>query len=151
MASTISNANLVVTLTEKLTLNGRDHGSIKKMTISGVNEVSKRILTCATTPGTQVYAGSTATSLGTFVTDNVKYIRITNLDDTNFIVLHLTNGSDHHAQITLAAGNVFFLTDVSATFDNEASVADFSAEDIIRIDVMADTAACDIEILVASA
>lgn len=150
MASTISNASLVVTLTEKLTLNGRDHGSSQKMTITGVNEVSKRILTCATTPGTQVYAGGDAAGLGTFVTDNVKYIRITNLDDTNFVVIHL-EGNSHYAQVTLAAGNVFFLNDVSATFDSEASVADFNAEDITRIDVMADTAACDIEILVASA
>ena len=80
----------------------------------------------------------------------MKYIRITNLDDTNFVVVHL-EGNSHYAQITLAAGNVFFLNDVSATFDSEASVADFNAEDITRIDVMADTAACDIEILVASA
>ena len=150
MASTISDSTLSVILTEKLTLNGRDHGSSQKITITGVNEVSKRILTCATTPGTQVYAGGAAAGLGTFVTDNVKYIRITNLDDTNFVVVHL-EGNGHYTQLTLAAGNVFFLTDVSATFDSEALVADFSAEDITRIDVMADTAACDIEILVASA
>ena len=149
MASTISNSTLTVTLTEQLTLNGRDYGATRKMSISGINEVSKRILTCATTPGTQVYAGSTASGLGTFVTDNVRYIRITNLDDTNFVVLHL-EGNSHYAQIALSAGDVFFLTDVSAVFDSEASVADFSAEDITRIDVMADTAACDVEILVAS-
>ena len=149
MASTISNSTLTVTLTEQLTLNGRDYGATRKMSIEGINEVSKRILTCATTPGTQVYAGSTAAGLGTFVTDNVRYIRITNLDDTNFVVLHL-EGNSHYAQIALAAGDVFFLTDVSAVFDSEASVADFSAEDITRIDVMADTAACDVEILVAS-
>lgn len=150
MASTLSDSTLSVILTEKLTLNGRDHGSSQKITITGVNEVSKRILTCATTPGTQVYAGGAAAGLGTFVTDNVKYIRITNLDDTNFVVVHL-EGNGHYTQLTLAAGNVFFLTDVSATFDSEASIANFSAEDITRIDVMADTAACDIEILVASA
>ena len=41
MASTISNSSLSVTITEKLTLNGTDHGSTKKMTISDINEVSK--------------------------------------------------------------------------------------------------------------
>ena len=149
MASTISNSSLSVTITEKLTLNGTDHGSTKKITISDINEVSKRILTVPTT-GIQVYAGSTDAGLGTFVTADVRYIRITNLDNSNYIVVHL-EGNGHTAQITLSAGHVFFLTDVSATFDSEAAIGDFSAEDITRIDVMANTAACDVEILVASA
>ena len=148
MASTITNATLTVTVTEKLTLNGRDHGSKKEISISGINEVSKRIMSIPTT-GIQVYAGSTAVGLGTHVTDDVRYLRITNLDDTNFVVLHL-EGNSHYAQITLAAGQVFFLCDLSDTFDAEASIGDFSAEDITRIDVMADTAACDIELMVAS-
>lgn len=151
MASTLSNATLSVTLTEKIVLNGSDHGSTKKMSISGINEISKRILTCATTPGTQIYAGSDAVSYGTFVTSNVKYIRITNLDDTNSVVLHLSDGSSHHSQHLLAAGQVFFLTDVSASFDVEALVQDFSGENITRIDAMAQSSAVDIEILVASA
>jgi len=149
MASTVSNGTLTVTITEKLILNGKDHGSSKKITATSINEVSKRILTCATT-GTQVYAGSTAAAFGTFVTDNVKYVRITNLDDTNFIVLHL-EGASHYAQIAVPAGSVFLLTDVSSVFDSADAVASFSAVDITRIDVMADTAACDIEIMVASA
>ena len=82
MASTLSNATLTVTLTESITLNGAEHGSKKKMSISGVNEISKRIMTVATT-GTQVYAGSSAAAYGTFVTANVKYLRITNLDTEN--------------------------------------------------------------------
>lgn len=149
MATTVSNGTLTVTVTEKLVLNGKDHGSTKKITATGINEISKRILTCATT-GTQVYAGSTAAAFGTFVTNNVRYVRITNLDDTNFIVLHL-EGASHYAQISVPAGSVFLLTDVSAVFDSAAAVGDFSANDITRIDVMANTAVCDIEIMVASA
>jgi hypothetical protein len=149
MATTVSNGTLTVTITEKLVLNGKDHGSTKKITATGINEISKRILTCATT-GTQVYAGSTAAAFGTFVTNDVRYIRITNLDDTNFIVLHL-EGNSHYAQIAVPAGSVFFLTDVSSVFDNASAVASFSAEDITRIDIMANTAACDVEIMVASA
>ncbi len=150
MATTISNGTLTVTITEKLVLNGKDHGSTKKITATGINEISKRILTCPTTPGVQVYKGAAAAAYGTFVTADVRYIRITNLDDTNFIVLHL-EGASHYAQIAVPAGSVFFLTDVSSVFDNASAVASFSAEDITRIDVMADTAACDIEIMVASA
>lgn len=149
MASTLSNATLNVTLTESIVLNGAEHGSKKKMSISGVNEISKRIMTVPTT-GVQVYAGSSAAAYGTFVTANVKYLRITNLDTENYVVLHL-EGNSHYAQLTLAAGHVFMLTDVSSTFDNNSAIASFSAEDITRIDVMANTADVDIEILVASA
>tara|TARA_Y100000593_G_C4169212_1_gene266066 strand:+ start:127 stop:576 length:450 start_codon:yes stop_codon:yes gene_type:complete len=148
MASSISNATLSVTVTESLTLNGANHGSTKRMNITGINEISKRILTIATT-GTQVYAGSTEASYGTFVTNDVKYVRITNLDNENFVVLHL-EGNSHYAQLSLAPGHVFFLTDVSSTLDSESAIASYSAEDITRIDAMADTAVCDIEILVAS-
>jgi len=151
MASTLSNATLSVTLTEKITLNGAEHGSTKKMSISGVNEIAKRILTCATTPGTQIYKGGSATAYGTFVTDNVKYLRITNLDNENFVVLHFSDESAHYAQFTLAAGQAFFLTDVSSSFDNAAVVQDFTAVNVTRIDAMADTAAVDVEIFVASA
>ena len=46
MASTISNATLTVTVTESLTLNGSNHGSTKRIDVTGVNEVSKRIISC---------------------------------------------------------------------------------------------------------
>ena len=150
MASKISNATLKVTLTEKIVLNGSDHGSVSHVAISGINEISKRILTCATTPGTQIYAGSTAAANGVFVTDNVRYIRITNLDNENYVVLHFTDESAHYAQLTLSPSQVFFITDVSSSFDNASAVADFTAVNITRIDAMANTAAVDIEIMVAS-
>ena len=149
MASTISDSTLSVILTEKLTLNGRDHGSSKSISITGINEVSKRIMTVATT-GTQVYAGSSAVSHGTFVTENVKYIRITNLDDTNSVSIHVEDTSNtKYAQFLIPAGHVFFLTDVASSFGC-AAAAEIPTGDIERIDAMADSEAVDIEIMVAS-
>ena len=89
MASTISNATLTVTVTESLTLNGSNHGSTKRIDVTGVNEVSKRIISCLT-DGTQIYKGhATVASFGQFIYGNVKYIRITNLDDTNAVTIHI--------------------------------------------------------------
>ncbi len=149
MASTLSNAALTVTVTENITLNGSNHGSTKQMTISGINEIQKRIMTCAT-GGTQIYAGGSSVSYGTFETSSVKYVRITNLDSENYIILHL-EGNSHYSQIRLDAGHIFMLTRTSSAFDNSSAVTTFSAEDITRIDAMANTAAVDIELLVASA
>ena len=148
MASTVSSSPLFLTITEKINLNGSEHGSTSKIKIEGINEISKRILSVSTT-GTQVYAGSTSSGLGTFVTDNVKYIRAKNLDDTNYIILHL-EGNSHYSQVKVNPGNVFFLTSISGSFDNASAVGSFSAENITRIDAMANTAVCDIEIVVAS-
>lgn len=149
MTTTVSNSTLSVTITEALNINGADVGSKKKIRISGINEVSKRIMTVAT-GGTQIYAGSSSASHGTFVTSDVKYVRITNLDDTNYIVLHL-EGNSHYAQIKIPAGHVFLLTEVAASLDSADAVASYSANDITRIDAMANTAAVDVEIMVASA
>ena len=151
MASTISDASMTVTITESLILNGVNQGSTKKMTIAGINEVSKRIVTVlASTDSTQIYAGAAAASIGTFITSDVKYIRITNLDDTYPAVLSFSNGADHHAQFSLAAGQVFIVTDTSASFDNNAAIHLFSGEDITQITAMGVGGTVDIEILVAS-
>ena len=151
MATTLSNATLTVTISESLTLNGANHGSTKKIQITGVNEVSKRIMTCAVSPGTQIYRGASAAAFGTFVTANVKYLRITNLDDTYPVVLYFANGVDHSIQHVLAAGQVFMITDTSASFDTAATAAAFSGENITRIDAMGVGGAVDVELLVASA
>lgn len=153
MASTLSNATLTVTVTESLTLNGSDHGSTKKMTIAGVNEVSKRIITVlASTDSTQIYQGhETIASHGQFIYSNVKYIRVTNLDDTNGVVLHIEDSSNSHdAQFLLPAGHVFYLTDAAACYGSAAAIA-IPTGNIEKIDAMGNGGAVDIEILVASA
>ena len=153
MASTISNSTLTVTISENLILNGTNQGSTKKMTISGINEISKRILTVVqgTSNNTQIYAGATAASNGTFITNDVKYIRITNLDNQYSVVLNFSNGSDHNSQFLLAAGQVFIITDTSASFDNNSTIGSFSGENITKIEAMGVSGAVDVEILVASA
>tara|TARA_A200000159_G_C7304221_1_gene331607 strand:+ start:981 stop:1436 length:456 start_codon:yes stop_codon:yes gene_type:complete len=151
MASTLSNSTLTVTVTESLTLNGSNHGSTKKMTIAGVNEVSKRIITTLT-DGTQIYKGhATVASFGQFIYGNVKYIRITNLDDTNPVTIHIedTNNTTY-AQFLIPAGHVFFLTDAAGSY-GDASSPTTPTGNIERIDAVASSAAVDVEILVASA
>ena len=151
MASTLSNATLTVTVTESLTLNGSDHGSTKKMTIAGVNEVSKRIITTLTT-GTQIYKGhETIASSGQFIYGNVKYVRITNLDDTNPVTIHIEDTANTtYAQFLIPAGHVFYLTDAAGSYGDNSSAATPTGN-IEKIEALASTAAIDVEILVASA
>ena len=93
MATTVEKSKLTVRIIEELTLNGSKRGNTVKKVISSVDEVSERIITALTT-GTDLLNLGDAAGAGTFVRDNVKYIRLTNLDDTNYVRLALSTSSD---------------------------------------------------------
>ena len=90
MATTITSAPLKITITESITLNGSQQGGVNTKTINNINEVTKRIVSVPTSE-VQLVAFSTAVAAGTFIAADVRYIRITNKDDTNFIYLVFKN------------------------------------------------------------
>ena len=153
MTSTVGSATLTVTLTEAITLNGYDQGSTNTLTIASVNEVSKRIVT-ATTTEQEVLAFGTAVAAGTFLEDKVVYFRITNLDDTNHVVLTFKSEGNHEFAVKLDKGQSFIYNGdlaggVVDTMDASASALSLALEDLVNVTADADTASCDLEIFVA--
>ena len=106
MATTISNANLTVTLTESVSLNGSEQGATNTLTISNIDEVYKRIVTVPTSEITLIEM-STAVANGTFIESDVLYIRITNKDDTNHVSLTFKNEDNDEMGIKLDKGQSF--------------------------------------------
>ena len=110
-------ANLVTTITESITLNGKERGSTNTLTIGSVTEIFHRIVTCPSGSDTTVatFQAATNTSDGALNLDNVKYIRLTNLDESNPINLSLqvAGGEDGTANmsttILVAAGRSFIM------------------------------------------
>ena len=155
MATTITAATLTVTLTEAVSLNGYDQGSKNTLTVSSVNEVNKRIVTVPTSE-IEVVAISTANAAGTFIEGDVRYIRITNLDDTNHVTLTFKNENDDDFAVKLDKAQSFiFNGDLSGgvvdTMDGiDGTGLTVSLGDLVNITALADTAACDLEIFVAS-
>ena len=159
MASTITSATMKVTLTEQIILNGRDQGSKNELSVSGINEISKRIVTITTTESTIATFSAAVASAGHYVAADVRYIRFTNKDDTNFITLTFRNQDNDEAAIKLDAGQSFIwngdnvngMTAVlNATQDADAaSSTNFGSLTNIQAD--ADTDSCDLEVFVASA
>jgi len=96
MASTVSAANLKVKITEEVILNGRDQGGTTELTIASIKDVSKRIVTIAADDDATVlvFKSTTASADGALDKDTVKYIRITNLDDSNSVNISLQLDSD---------------------------------------------------------
>ena len=94
MTSTVTAATLTVTHTESITLNGVDHGSTNTLSIASINEVMKRIVTVPTSEVEVLALHVSAVSSGTFLEADVRYIRLTNLDDTNHVTLTFKNEDD---------------------------------------------------------
>ena len=164
MASTITAGTLKVTLTEQIILNGRDQGSKNTLSISSINEVVKRIVTITTTEtGLLGFATAPSTELslsyraGQFDEDDARYIRITNLDDTNHIMLRFRGENAAEFVLKLDYGQSFIYNgDLSGgvvdTMDAAASaISTHTLEDLVDITAQADTASCDVEVFVASA
>ena len=159
MASTIKSSKLKVTLIEEIILNGRDQGSKNVLSVGGINEISKRIVTITTTESTIATFSAAVASAGHYVAADVRYIRFTNKDDTNFITLTFRNQDNDEAAIKLDAGQSFIwngdnangMTAVlNATEDADAaSSTNFGSLTNIQAD--ADTDSCDLEVFVASA
>ena len=154
MASTITAAALTVTITESIELNGKDQGGINTLVKPSVATISKRIVDVPASE-VEIIAMSTAVASGTFIEGDVRYIRITNLDDTNHVTLTFKDEDATEFAILLDKGQSFIYNgDLSAgvvnTMHAGGSALTVSLNDLVNVTALADTAACDVEVLVAS-
>ena len=153
MASTITSATMTVTITEKINLNGKDQGSKNTLSITGISEISSRIVTATTDKLELLSFGK-----GSFVKANVRYMRFTNLDDTNHLNLFFTNESDDEFAVKLDKGQSFIYNGdlVGGTVDtmdanNAAAASSGQLADLVKVSVQTDSDSCDLEYIVASA
>ena len=155
MTSTLTAATLTVKIHESISLNGKDQGATTSLSLSSINEISKRIVTVTTTEA-EVVAMSTAASSGTFIEGDVKYMRFTNLDDTNHITLTFKNENDDEFAVKLDKGQSFIYNgDISGVVVDTMDAIDgtgltISLGDLVNVTADADTASCDMEIFIAS-
>jgi len=154
MATTITAATLTVTLTEEITLNGQDKGSTNALTVASVTEVSQRIVEVPQTEINLLSFQATNPGAGTFDEADVRYIRLTNKDDTNHITLVFKSENNNECSHLLDAGHSFIYPGdnsggVVNTHDASASALTVSLDDLVDITAQANTAACDLEIFVA--
>lgn len=154
MATTITAADLTVTITEAITLNSQDKGATNTLTISSVTEVSQRIVEVPTSEITILAFQASSPGAGTFTEADVRYIRITNKDDTNFVQLIFASENSNECAHKLDAGQTFiYAADNSGgvvdTHDASATALTVSFDDLTSITALANTAACDIELFVA--
>ena len=154
MATTLTSATLNVWIKENISLNGRQQGSESVVSIPDINEISKRIVTVTTTE-TTILTFSSAIGAGTYIAANVKYLRITNLDDTNHIMLTFKDEDNTEFRIKVDAGHSFIYPGDNSgglvdTMKASGAALASGLADLYDVTADADTAACDIEVFVAS-
>lgn len=146
MPSRVESKTLTVRVSEDVELNGKKYGNVNISEIPGINEVSTRIVTALST-GTSILKFAADAGSGTYITGNVKYIRITNLDSANQVRLALINdGIDIH--VAVDPGNTFILSNTICKGLEDAQ--DIAPDSISEIKAYGSTSSVDLEIFVAS-
>tara|TARA_R110002012_G_scaffold194163_5_gene361997 strand:+ start:1871 stop:2338 length:468 start_codon:yes stop_codon:yes gene_type:complete len=97
-------ATLTTTITENLSLNGSQQGGTRTKTITGINHVFKRIVTCVDDSDCTIASFQTATHTADNAIDleDVRYIRITNLEASHpcNLSLQVAGGEDGSANMS---------------------------------------------------
>jgi len=148
----IATGTLTVTITESL-----DVGTTVMDTATSVaetltcNDIFKRVITCPTSEITLYTTHASAVAGATFDEDLIAYVRVTNHDASNYVVLRLTDAESNEFVYKLEAGKSFMLwthkTAMSAKDTTDTGAPD---ADIVSMEAQANSAACDLEVLIAS-
>ena len=162
MATTVQASTLTVTIKEDITLNGVKQGGEQTLRIGSINEISKRIVTCPANSETTVAMFHSSVADGTLSPldiDDVRYIRVTNLDDSTSITLSLQSdvgeddsAADESASLLIEAGRSFIMgvpNDGIGISDANANLVT-DLVDLESLVVFTGSAAIDVEVFVAS-
>ena len=146
-------ATLTTTITESIVLNGANQGSSNTLSITGINEIMKRVVTCTASQTTTVanFGATVHAAASNIDVEDTRYIRITNLDSTNSVTVAMVGASDNF-QVVVPAGNslVFGTPDDFMLGEADTSPAFSSYEDLASIQVNPGGNAVSVELFVAS-
>ena len=150
-------ATLTVTHTESLTLNGRQIGGSSTFSLTGVDMAYSRIMKCTANQRTTLvnfrtheYNADSAVD-----TQEVKYVRVTNLETTNSLNLGI-NGDDgedvgdQNNTILLAAGESYVMGVATGGMKAKASDASTSGalDNVVSLEVHPGSNSVSVEIIV---
>ena len=131
-------ADLVVTISESVTINGALRGSSNSITTASVVDTFERVLTAAHSQTTTIctFAATPHTSAGALDVENCKYLRVTNLSTTEDMKLALETTNTNY-QVTVRAGgsHMLYQAEEGAIAEEDTSPAFPTLEDITSVQV----------------
>ena len=109
MATTVTTATLTVAVQETLTLNGTVYDQTVSKSISSIGNVSKRIHTIPANSSVTIATFSATGNGINFDVDDIKYLRVTNLDDTeNLIVTKGFSATSSATELRAGCSETYF-------------------------------------------
>ena len=143
-------ADLTLTITEAVTLNGTSHGATNTQTVTGVTDVLHRIVDVPTS-GYIDLVNFAASASGVAIADgSTLHLRITNLDATNFVTLRVRETDVQEYAVRVDPKDSFILGNSKLDSNDAGTGAAVSFTNIDTIEALADTASCEVEIFIAS-
>ena len=147
-------ATLKVKIQEDIVLDNQDYGSKRILEISSIDEVMKRIVTCAASQTTTiaVFNSNAYGAAGAVDIEDSKYIRVTNLDGSNSIELAIVGAATLY-QVKLGAGESHVLGSADDLMLSEADTSPSfgTMADLGSIQVNPGGNAVSVELFIASA
>jgi hypothetical protein len=141
-------STLTTTIKESVTVNGKNYGNEVTNTHSSITTVRHHVIDVDSGGSSELFDfAATRAGLGTVEDAKAKYIRLTNLDSSNFVTvnLYLDIATDEYAAYKLPAGGSLILTkDTVKTGSRTETLTQLDA-----IHVLADTADCQLEVFIA--
>ena len=136
-------ADLVTTISESVVLNSSLRGSTNSVTTSGIGDVFERIVTCTHSQTTTIatFAAAPYTSAGAIDVDDVRYIRVTNLDTQGTIELGVvTTASNYQVRMTPGTSHILARANESALGEEDTSPSFGTMENLASLQVRPDGA-----------
>ena len=147
-------ADLTVTISESVTINGALRGSANTLTVASITDTFKRVVTCPHSNTTTIatFNSNVYGSAGALDLENCKYIRITNLSDSaNMDIAIVTENTNYQVVMTAGTSHLMCQADTAAIAEADTTPNFPTLEDITSIQVRPrDTTDVDVEIFVAS-
>ena len=131
-------ADLVTTISESVVLNSSLRGSTNSVTTSGIGDVFERIVTCTHSQTTTIatFAAAPYTSAGAIDVDDVRYIRVTNLDTQGTIELGVvTTASNYQVRMTPGTSHILARANESALGEEDTSPSFGTMENLASLQV----------------
>lgn len=147
MATSLTPATLTITHTESILLGGSDRGSTHTQTVASVAEYTNRIVNIGTAE-TDIVGFGAANGQGSYVRTDVKYMRFSNLDDTNYITIGVSKTGADTAYFKLEAGQTFIVNNDELEIDASGGASSAFVE-ADNISAKANGAGVDIEFAIA--
>ena len=152
MGTSITASTLNVKIEEDIIFNGVQQGTTNVVSFTDIAEFSRRSLTVPTSE-CQIVSFGDDVGAGTFHDTDVRYVRITNLDNTNYVTLNFEGGGSTDFSVRLDKDRSSYLIlskHASLGVDDFCDISGVSLEKLSTIKAVANSSACDVEVVVAS-